>query len=73
MPHFSDAHLTVTIRDGRSVTLALTLLHGGGSEGLCALMRRLSGVGQTLDRPHLLPQAALGRTLRQTTTPQLNR
>lgn len=58
-------HLTVAVGDGGGVTLALTLLHGGGSEGLCALIRRLPGVGQTLHRPHLLAQAALGRTLEQ--------
>lgn len=57
-----DAHddLTVTVRDGRGVTLALTLLHGGGSEGLSTLVRRLPSVGQTLDRPHLLSQTTLG-------------
>lgn len=66
----SDARygLTVTVRDGRGVTLALTLLHGGGSEGLSALVRRLPGVGQTLDRPHLLSQTTLGRTLQQNNT-----
>lgn len=56
--------LTVTVGDGRGVTLALTLLHGGWSEGLCAVVRRLPGVRQTLHRPHLLTQAALSRTLR---------
>lgn len=60
-------HLTVAIGDGGGVALALTLLHGGGSEGLCALIRRLPGVRQTLHRPHLLAQAALGRTLQQKT------
>ena len=56
-------HLTVAVGYGGGVALALTLLHGGGSEGLCTLVRRLPGVGQTLHRPHLLAQAALRRTL----------
>lgn len=57
--------LTVTVGDGHGVTPALALLHHGRPEGLQALVRRLPGVGQTLDRPHLLSQAALGRTLEQ--------
>lgn len=56
-------HLTVAIRDGGGITLALALLHVGGAEGLCALIRRLTCVRQTLHRPHLLAQAALRRTL----------
>ena len=67
----SLCHLTVAVGDGGGVALALALLHGGGSEGLCALVRRLPGVGQTLHRPHLLAQTALGRTL-QHRTPELN-
>lgn len=65
-----DVHddLTITVQDGRGVTLALTLLHGGGSEGLSTLVRRLPGVGQTLDCPHLLSQTTLGRTLQQNNT-----
>ena len=56
--------LTVADEDGRGgVTLALTLLHGGGPEGVGAVGRHLPRVGQTLDGPHLLAQAALGRTL----------
>lgn len=58
-------HLTVAVGDGCGVAFALALLHGGGSEGLGTLIRRLPGVGQTLDRPHLLSQATLGRTLEQ--------
>lgn len=64
-------HLTVAIGDGGGVALALALLHGGGSEGLCALARRLPGVRQTLHRPHLLAQAALRRTLRHKNTSHL--
>lgn len=56
-------HLTIAVGDGGGVALALTLLHGGGSERLGALVRRLPGVRKTLHRPHLLAQAAMGRTL----------
>lgn len=56
-------HLTVSISNGRGITLALTLLHGAGSEGLWTLVRGLSSVRQTLHCPHLLAEAALGRTL----------
>lgn len=62
------SHLTVAIGDRGGVTLALTLLHGGGSEGLRAVVRRLPGVRQTLHRPHLLAEAALRRTLRRETS-----
>lgn len=55
--------LTVAVGYRGGVALALALLHGGGPEGLCTLIRRLPGVGQTLHRPHLLAQAALRRTL----------
>lgn len=60
-------HLTIAVGNGRGVTLALTLLHHGRPEGVQALVRRLPGVGQTLDCPHLLSQAALGRTLEEKT------
>lgn len=59
--------LTVSIRYGGGITFALTLLHGGGSEGLCTLVRRLPGVGEALHRPHLLAQAALRRALEHKT------
>lgn len=62
-PYNMFHHLTVAIGYRGGITLALTLLHGGGSEGLCALVRQLPGVRQTLHRPHLLAQAALRRTL----------
>lgn len=58
-------HLTVAVGDGRGVTLALALLHGGWPEGLCTLIGWLTRVRQTLHRPHLLAQAALRRTLRK--------
>lgn len=63
-------HLTVTVGNGRGVTLALTLLHHGRPEGLRTLVRWLPGVGQTLNRPHLLSQATLGRALEQKTLSQ---
>ena len=56
--------LTVADEDGRGgITLALTLLHGGGPDGVGAVGRHLARVGQTLDGPHLLAQATLGRAL----------
>lgn len=60
--------LTVTVGDWSGVTLALTLLHGGGSEGLWTLIWRLSSVRQTLHCSHLLPQAAMRGTLQHMTT-----
>lgn len=51
--------LTVTVGDGHGVTLALTLLHGSGSEALGTLTGGLARVGETLHSPHLLAQPTL--------------
>ena len=66
--HIGFHHLTVAVGDGGGVALALALLHGGGSEGLGAIVRRLPGVRQTLHRPHLLAKATLRRALQQKNT-----
>ena len=55
--------LTVSVDDGRGVTLALALLHGGEPQGLRALTGLLPRVGHTLHQPHLLAQATLRRAL----------
>lgn len=59
----TSPRLTVAVGDRRGVAPALALLHGGGPEGLGALVRRLPRVGEALHRPHLLAQATLRRAL----------
>lgn len=48
---------------GSRFTLGLALLHAGGLQGLHAVAGRLPGVSQALDRPSLLAEATLCRTL----------
>lgn len=48
LPNDMLHRLTVSVSYRGGITLAFTLLHGGGSEGLCTFVRRLPGVRQTL-------------------------
>uniref|UniRef100_A0A8C7DPP3 Uncharacterized protein n=1 Tax=Oncorhynchus kisutch TaxID=8019 RepID=A0A8C7DPP3_ONCKI len=50
---------SVNVGDGRGATLALTLLHVGGSEGLGTVTGGLACVGETLHCPLLLAQPTL--------------
>lgn len=51
--------LTVSVSDGRGATLALTLLHVGGSEAFGTVTGGLACIGETLHCPHLLAQPTL--------------
>ena len=59
----------VVCTDGQTeVTFALALLHGCRPLMFQTLIGWLAGVGQTLDRTHLLTQTTLGRTLNHKNT-----